>query len=77
MTQVPDWTVTTMTPKDRINDNAQLETGFDVAFTTRNGHVGSVFVPKATFTPQTVADAITPLAQQMLAVAGLTSDQVS
>lgn len=76
MTEPKRWTVTSMTPRDKISDTGQLTEGYDVAFITRSGHAGTVFVPKATFRPETVAAAVDPLAVTLESIGGLTSDHL-
>jgi len=70
------WSVTSMTPRDKIKDSGVVVSGYDVAFSTAGGHVGTVFVPKATFDPDTVAAAVDELAQQVDVIGGLTSDHL-
>lgn len=76
MTAPKRWTVTTMTPRDKINEVGALTEGYDVAFVTGDGHAGSVFVPKATYRPDTVAAAVDELAGRLDAVGMLTSDHL-
>lgn len=76
MTGPKRWTVTSMTPRDRINEVGALTKGYDVAFVTGDGHAGSVFVPEATYRPDTVAVAVDELAQRLDAVGMLTSDHL-
>jgi hypothetical protein len=76
MTAPKRWEVTSMTPRDRINDNGTVIDGYDVAFITGNGHAGTVFVPKVTYRPDTVAAAVDELAQRLDAVGMLTSDHL-
>lgn len=76
MTAPKRWSVTSMTPRDQINDSGIVVDGYNVAFITAGGHSGTVFVPKANFRPDTVAAAVDPLAQTLDAVGQLTSDHL-
>ena len=76
MTEPKRWTVTSMTPRDRVSETGVLTEGYDVAFVTRDGHTGTVFVAKATFRPDTVAAAVDELARTLTDVGYLTSDHL-
>jgi hypothetical protein len=68
----PGWTVTSQREDFRPGPNGQLTNGVTVTFTTRGGHVGSVFIPDADYVPAKVAGLVTAKAAIMEAVGALT-----
>lgn len=67
------WTVTGQTQGQEIADNGQLVRGFTVTYRTGNGVVGSVFIPAAQYTTDTVRAAISAQAALLDQVHGLNS----
>lgn len=71
---VSTWRVDSQTQRQRVNANNALEDGYDIFFTTGEGHNGSVFVPASKYTPAQVKAAIDQAAAQMDAIGALTHD---
>lgn len=76
MTAPKRWTVTGQTPRERIDPTGNVVSGYDVAFATAAGHVGTVFVPMARYRPDLVAADVDALAVQLDAVGAITSDHL-
>lgn len=68
------WNVISQLQKTDVGPTGQLVQGYEVTFATGSGHVGSVFVPNAKYTPDTVREMIQDQADLMDAVGSLSSD---
>ena len=67
----PAWQVTTVTPEVIINAANRPAKVQTVTFRLADGTPGTVQIPEADFTPQTVRDAVTAAAQNLRAVLDL------
>lgn len=67
------WQVTGQTQRIKANAANGVEEGYDVTFTTGQGHTGSVFVPMARYTPDNVRVLIAAQAQLLDSVGALSS----
>lgn len=65
------WSVTSQTETPKLNTANAIEDGVTVGFRTQYGQPGSVWIPKAGYTPETVRAAITEHAATMDAVHNL------
>lgn len=68
------WTVDSQTPRTKVNRANQVEDGFEVAFTTGQGHSGTVFVPESRYNRDTVRAMIAAKAELIDGVGALSSD---
>lgn len=66
------WQVVDVTERTDFSNPGRLVPGKDVAFTTGYGMRGTVFVPDAVFSPETVKAMVTPEAAKLDAVFNLT-----
>lgn len=73
-TNAPTWTVTGQIPRTRVNTANQVEEGYDVGFTTGEGHTGTVFVPEARYNRDNVRALIAAKAALLDSVGALSSD---
>lgn len=68
------WSVTAQSPRTVATATGGVVDGYDVAFTTAEGHSGTVFVPAARYNPANVKAAVQAEADKLDAVGALTSD---
>lgn len=66
------WKVTSQLEETGFGDNNRAVDGVRVYFQTQYGAVGSVWVPRLTYTPETVREAVTEAASNMDTVHTLT-----
>lgn len=67
------WRVTGQTETMALDGTGRYVAGVSVAFTTGNGHSGTVFVPRASFTVDNVRQAVQAAADLADNVGNLTS----
>lgn len=68
------WVVNSQTPRSKVNGANQVEEGYDVAFTTGQGHTGTVFVPESRYNRDNVRALIAAKAELLDGVGALSSD---
>jgi hypothetical protein len=68
------WRVDAQVQRTKVNALGGLEDGFDISFTTGQGHNGSVFVPQARYNTANVKAAVAEAAALMDDVGRLTHD---
>lgn len=66
------WQVTSQQEETGFGDNARAQDGVRVFFRTQYGATGSVWLPRLSYTPETVRTAITEAAANMDTVHTLT-----
>lgn len=71
--QATTWRVTSQVPRIKANATNGIEEGYDIAFQTGQGHVGTVFVPNSRYRPDTVRELIGAQAALLDAVGDLSS----
>ena len=69
----PTWTVTDVTETTAQDNTGRFAKGKQVTFQLASGQVGTVFLPDASFTPDTVKAAIRTAAANLHAVVNLNS----
>lgn len=74
MTTPATWRIDSQSPRTRATATNGIEDGYDVAFTTGEGHNGTVFVPMSRYTPAKVKDAIQEQADLLDSIGSLTHD---
>jgi len=68
------WRVDSQNPRQRVQATGVIEDGYDIAFTTGNGHPGQIFVPLTRYTPAQVKPLLQAAADAADAVGNLTHD---
>ncbi len=68
------WRVDSQTPRTRADSTGNVNDGYDIAFTTGQGHHGTLFVAMSKYNPASVRDAIQAQADMIDAVGALSSD---
>lgn len=68
------WQITGQMEQQKIDGAGTFQDGIVVSFVTQSGQPGTVFVPRAQFTPANVHAAVTSQARVMDQITGLTSD---
>jgi hypothetical protein len=66
------WAVTSQQEVTQIGADGRLADGWKVYYTVSDGTVGSVWVPKANYTADSVRAAVTDAVTHVAAVSGLT-----
>jgi hypothetical protein len=69
----PAWKVTGAAQTTGLGPNGQYQRGWEVTYQLEGGTTGTVFVPAAAFSPETVRAAVADDAARLAAVLGLTS----
>jgi len=59
------WTVTGQREEFKVGDNGQAEEGKTVSFRTQYGAIGSIWLPRLSYTADNVRAAITSAATEM------------
>lgn len=68
------WSVTSQNPATRPDRTGRVVPGYDIYFTTSGGHSGSIFVPNAQFTPESVKPLLQLAANNLDAIGNLSSE---
>lgn len=68
------WSIDSQVSRTRATATGNVEEGYDIAFTTGEGHHGSVFLPLSRYTVDNVRSAIQAQADLLDAVGRLTSN---
>lgn len=69
--QTPAWEITAQVQTTDLGPSNAYVDGVKVTFRTRSGAVGSVFIPNADYTVETVRAKVSAVAATMETVAGL------